>query len=252
MTKHLTLLVHRIFPILLLLIGLAWGQNNLKKESDFDRLVSKGGTVFLGEFSRIEKSVVYFKPTKASAFQGVPINRIQSLKLKNGKTIIKNGNVNKIRTVVDYEKLSLEEKAIYDAKSDAKKDAKRWLAYPPLALIGAGGLATATFFIGEEIFEIDDGDILLPSIIGGGFLGMIGSYYLFNKLDENKIEAINSFDNEDYEKLYLQEFKKRKSENIISSGALVGLATGLTVLLLFESFGGGWGGYDVCFDPRCD
>ena len=238
-TKHLTLL---------LFIGLAWGQNNLKKESDFDRLVSKGGTVFLGEFSRIEKSVVYFKPTKASAFQGVPINRIQSLKLKNGKTIIKNGDVNKIRTVVDHEKLSLEEKAIYD---DAKEDAKRWLAYPPLALIGAGGLATATFFIGEDIFEINDEDILLPSIIGGGSLGMIGSYYLFNKLDKNKIEAINSFDNEDYEKLYLQEFKKQKSENIISSSALVGLATGLTVLLLFESIGGGWGGYDVCFDPQC-
>ena len=240
MTKHLTLL---------LFIGLAWGQDNLKKESDFDRLVSKGGTVFLGEFSRIEKSVVYFKPTKASAFQGVPITRIQSLKLKDGQTIIKNGNVNQIRNIVDNEKLSLEEKAIYDA---AKKDAKRWLAYPPLALIGAGGLATATFFIGEDIFEINDEDILLPSIIGGGSLGMIGSYYLFNKLDKNKIEAINSFDNEDYEKLYLQEFKKRKSENIISSGALVGLATGLTVFLLFESFSGGMGGYDACFDPRCD
>ena len=121
-----------------------------------------------------------------------------------------------------------------------------------MALIGAGGLATATFFIGEDIFEINDEDILLPSIIGGGSLGMIGSYYLFNKLDKNKIEAINSFDNEDYEKFYLQEFKKRKSENIISSGTLVGLATGLTVLLLFESFGGGMGGYDACFDPRCD
>ena len=112
-------------------------------------MVSKGGTIFLGEFSRIEKSVVYFKPTKALAFQGVPINQIQSLKLKDGKTIIKNGNVNKIRTVVDHEKLSLEEKAIYN---DAKKDSKRWLAYPPLALIGAGSLATATFSIGENIF----------------------------------------------------------------------------------------------------
>ena len=113
MTKHLTLL---------LFIGLAWGQDNLKKESDFDRLVSKGGTVFLGEFSRIEKSVAYFKPTKASAFQGVPINRIQSLKLKNGKTIIKNGNVNKIRTVVDHEKLSLEEKVFMMMQKRMQKD----------------------------------------------------------------------------------------------------------------------------------
>ena len=235
MTKHLTLL---------LFIGLALGQNNLKKESDFDRLLSKGGTVFLGEFSRIEKSVVYFKPTKALAFQGVPINRIQSLKLKNGKTIIKNGDLNKIRTVADYEKLSLEEKAIYN---DAKEDAKRWLAYPPLALIGAGGLATATFSIGENIFEVDDSDVLIPSIMGGGSLGMICSYYLFNKLDKNKIEAINSFDNEDYEKFYLQEFKKRKSENIISSGTCVGLATGFAFLMFISSFND-FGG-DFYFGP---
>ena len=39
--KHLTLL---------LLIGLAWGQDNLEKESDFDKLVSKGDTIFLGEY----------------------------------------------------------------------------------------------------------------------------------------------------------------------------------------------------------
>jgi len=235
MTKHLTLL---------LFIGLAWGKDNLKKESDFDKLVSKGGTIFLGEFSRIEKSVVYFKPTKALAFQGVPINQIQSLKLKDGKTIIKNGNVNKIRTVVDHEKLSLEEKAIYD---DAEKDAKRWLAYPPLALIGAGGLATATFSIGENIFEVDDSDVLIPSIIGGGSLGIIGSYYLFNKLDKNKIEAINSSDNEDYEKFYLKEFKKRKSENIILSGSFVGLATGFAFLMFISSFND-FGG-DFYFGP---
>ena len=53
MTKHLTLL---------LFIGLAWGQDTLKKESDFDRLVSKGGTIFPGKYLRIEKNVVYFKP----------------------------------------------------------------------------------------------------------------------------------------------------------------------------------------------
>ena len=235
MTKHLTLL---------LFIGLAWGQDNFKKESDFDKLVSKGGTIYLGEFSRIEKNTIYFKPTKASAFQGVPINQVQSLKLKDGKVIIENGNVKSLMKIIKYEKLSTKEKAIYD---DAKKDAKRWLAYPPLALIGAGGLATATFSIGENIFEVDDSDVLIPSIIGGGSLGMICSYYFFNKLDKNKIEAINSFDNEDYEKFYLQEFKKRKSENIILSGSCVGLATGLAFLMFISSFND-FGG-DFYFGP---
>ena len=141
--------------------------------------------------------------------------------------------------------LSIKEEAVLDAKGDAKK----WLAFPPLALISAGGFATATFFTGEGIY---DGDILLPLIIGGGSLGIVGSYSIFNKLDKKSIEAISSENNEDYRKIYLQEFKRRKSENIISSSVLVGLATGLTVLLIIESFSGGMGDYDACFDPRCD
>ena len=81
MTKYLTLLGHRmtrIFPILLL-IGLALGQDSLKKESDFDKLVSKSGTIYLGEYSRIEKNIVYFKTAKAMASQGVPLNKVQTL-----------------------------------------------------------------------------------------------------------------------------------------------------------------------------
>ena len=40
--------------------------------------------------------------------------------------------------------LSMMYNQIIDIYDEAKKDAKRWVAYPPLALIGAGGLATAT------------------------------------------------------------------------------------------------------------
>ena len=237
MTKHLTLLVTRIFPIFLC-IGLALGQSDLKKESDFDRLVSKGGTKYLGEYSKVEDKEVYFKPNNALEFQAVPLELIETLKLKDGTVLIQSGRINESALSLkkfsnEYEKLTIEEKAIYD---DVKKDARRWLAYPPLALIGAGGLATATFSIGENIFEVDDSDVLIPSIIGGGSIGMIGSYYLFNKLDKNKIEATNSFDNEDYEKFYLQEFKKRKSENIILSGFCVGLPTGLAFLMFISSF----------------
>ena len=38
----------------------------------------------------------------------------------------------------------------------------------------------------------------------------------------------------------------------ISSGVLVCLATGLTALLIIESFSGGMGNYDACFDALCD
>ena len=112
MTKNLTLL---------LLIGLAWGHDNLKKESDFDRLVSKGGTTFLGEYSRIEKSVIYFKTTNSMASQGVPLNKIQILQLKDGTTIINDGEINKIDLnnienrkliVTESKKLTLEQKVL--------------------------------------------------------------------------------------------------------------------------------------------
>ena len=86
-TKHLTLL---------LFIGLALGQDSLKKESYFDKLVSKSGTIYLGEYSRIEKNIVYFKTAKAMASQGVPLNKVQTLQLSDGTIIINNGEINKI------------------------------------------------------------------------------------------------------------------------------------------------------------
>ena len=232
MTKHLTLLLY---------IGLASGQNTTEIESNFDKVVSKGGTIYLGEFSRIEKNTIYFKPTKVSAFQGVPINQVQSLKLKDGQTIIKNGNVNKIRTVVDYKKLSIEEKAIFDSK----RDAKRWLAYPPLALISAGGLGTATFFIGEDIFDMSDELAFLPSIFAGS-LGAVGFYYLF---DKRNFEVIKTGDDYLYEKLYSEEYKKRKIKNIITSSGVVGATALIGAWIILSSFD--MSGYDACFDPQC-
>ena len=87
MTKHLKIL---------LLFGLTLGQDSLKKESDFDKLVSKSGTIYLGEYSRIEKNIVYFKTAKAMASQGVPLNKVHTLQLSDGTIIINNGEINKI------------------------------------------------------------------------------------------------------------------------------------------------------------
>ena len=217
MTKHLTLL---------LFIGLAWGQDNLKKESDFDKLVSKGGTIYLGEFSRIEKNTIYFKPTKASAFQGVPINQVQSLKLKDGKFIIKNGNVLSIIKVIKYEKLSLEEKAIYDAKSDAS----RWILYPPVALGTFGAMMLGS---SEEPWES------LPAIFGISAASLAGPYYLFKRLDREPTQNLKLKDEELYEKIYFKEFRKRKLINIIASSIIT---CTLGPILYFSSVSSGLSG----------
>ncbi len=227
MIKHLTLL---------LFIGLAWGQNTTEIESNFDRMVSKGGTIYLGEFSRIEKNTIYFKPTKASAFQGVPINQVQSLKLKDGKVIIKNGNVLSLIKVKNYEKLSLEEKAIYDAKSDAV----RWILYPPVALGTFGAMMLGS---NEEPWED------LAAIFAISAASLAGPYYLFSRLDRKPTQNLKLKDEELYEKIYLKEFRKRKLINIIASSIVT---CTLGPILYFSSVSSGLGNYDVCFDPRCD
>ena len=144
--------------------------------------------------------------------------------------------------IIRYQNLSIKEKAVNDAKADAIK----WLAYPPLALIGAGGLATATFFIGEDIFDISDESILFPSIFAGS-LGAVGFYYLF---DKGNFEVIKTEDDYLYEKLYLEEFKKRKVKNIITSSGVVGVTALIGAWIILSSID--MSGYDACFDPRCD
>ena len=72
----------RRYIILLLITGIVWAQ------TDFDKLVLKDGTTYLGEYSKTEKEIVYFKPQDAFAFQPVSVPIIKSLKLKDGHHII--------------------------------------------------------------------------------------------------------------------------------------------------------------------
>ena len=72
----------RRYIILFLITSIVWAQ------TEFDKLVLKDGTIYLGEYSKTEKEIVYFKPQDAFAFQPVPVNLIKRLKLKDGDYII--------------------------------------------------------------------------------------------------------------------------------------------------------------------
>ena len=102
----------RRYIILLLITGIVWAQ------TDFDTLVLKDGTTYLGEYSKTEEKIVYFKPQDALAFQPVPVKLIQTLKLKDGTVLLHNGIIKKNKHTLglgEYQKFSTKEKGIYDA-----------------------------------------------------------------------------------------------------------------------------------------
>ena len=155
----------RRFIVLLLITKTVWAQTGL------DKLVLEDGTEFLGEYSEVRENVVYFKRTNGLSFQGVPINRIRSLQLKDGKTIIEDEYV-KIRTILDYEHLSINDKAIYDAK----KDAKKWLFFPPTAVLTLAA-SSGSYFIATGQHPLESFTAAIIPV-----LGLFGSYSFFQKI----------------------------------------------------------------------
>ena len=96
-------MINRIIP-LLLFIGFVWGQ------ADLDKLVLKDGTTYLGEYSKTEGKIVYFKPQNAFTFQPISVKVIRRLELKDGQIIVLNGKVKSL-ALEEYQKLNTKEKA---------------------------------------------------------------------------------------------------------------------------------------------
>ena len=212
--------------ILFLITGILWAQ------TDFDKLVLKDGTEYLGEYSRIEKRVVYFKQKEGLAFQPVFMKLVSILELKDGRVLIDEGLLTKQTTLnsEQYEKLTNEEKAVFieiKAVYDAKKEAKKWLAYP---LLTGCTFVSSTF--GSLIIGVEPWENIL-SIIGISTASLFVPYYRFKYLDKNQSAKISSENIELYKRIYSEEFKKRKSKNIVKGFGLLGLtaAGGLAFFL---------------------
>ena len=86
--------------ILFLITGIVWAQTG------FDKLITKAGTKYLGEYSKVEDKEVYFKPNNALEFQAVPLELIETLKLKNGTVLIQSGRNNE--NTLSFRKFSKE------------------------------------------------------------------------------------------------------------------------------------------------
>ena len=113
----------RRYIVLLLITGIAWAQTDfddydLPYDEYFGELVLKDGTTYLGEYSKTEEKIVYFKHQDALVFQPVPVKLIQTLKLKDGTVLLHNGKIKKNKHTLglgEYQKFSTKEKGIYDA-----------------------------------------------------------------------------------------------------------------------------------------
>ena len=82
-----------------------------------------------------------------------------------GKLILHEGNG-------EYQKLTINKMTTNEvikekAADDATRNAKKWIVYPQFALFTSGGLATATFLVGEQILEIDDEPAFMAALIAG-------------------------------------------------------------------------------------
>ena len=114
----------RRYIVLLLITGIVWAQ------TDFDTIIlkDKDGTTYLGEYSKTEGRIVFFKPQGAFAFQPIPVKRIERLELKDGQIFFNSGGILIAKKNSIHHKRRIKEKAIYDAKSN---NLVKWAFYGP-------------------------------------------------------------------------------------------------------------------------
>ena len=102
----------RRYIVLLLITGIVWAQ------TDYDKLILKDGTTYVGEYSKIEGEIIYFRIQGATGgFQPVPVKLIQTIELKDGFIVFSDNVRNNSSALEEYQILRIKEKAIYDAKS---------------------------------------------------------------------------------------------------------------------------------------
>ena len=90
---------------LLLLIGLAWGENNL------DLLIFKNGLSYYGQFLKVEKNLIHFKPKDSKSYQSVLSYRIDRVELANGEVLNFN-DIKKPKEAVIKEKVIKESELV--------------------------------------------------------------------------------------------------------------------------------------------
>jgi len=189
----------RRYIVFLLITGIVWAQTDLY---DYDlpydeyigELILKDGTTYLGEYSKTEGDVVYFKPQNVFAFQPISKNTL---------------------ALEEYQKLSTEEKGIYDAKS---KNLGKWYLFGPMSTI---------LFVGCVVLNMGLNDFSTPIPI---FLGVSLAasltipYFVLNRKEKINFpkSIMTDSEKEIYEQAYSKKLKQRKIKYAVGSTILTG------------------------------
>ena len=208
----------RKYIVLLLITGIVWAQ------TDFDKLVLKDGTTYLGEYIKIEGEKVFFKTKDAFALQPVSLKQIEKLELKDGKILYDVSNVKYSLALEDYQALSAKEKGIYDAKYN--KSMGHWILYCPLVI---GGLSIGIALTGKKKWSESDVFSTLSLLSVVGISGI--SYLALKSKDNTDFEKLNlnHKEKEIYEKAYLNTLSKRRLKYIVGCG-IVPVAVAVVVI----------------------
>ena len=143
----------------------------------------------------------------------------------------------KLVLVPDYEHLSIKGKAFYDAK----KESRKWILYPPAAFsIFVSSIYGTLVIAREEPWES------FPATLGISAASLTIPYLLLKALTLKKTENFNSKDRQLYEKVYFEEYKKRKYKNIMISAGATALIAGGVIYYLFDNMSFG----DDAFGPN--
>ena len=144
----------------------------------------------------------------------------------------------KLLPVLDYEHLSIKGKAFYDAK----KESRKWILYPPAAFsIFVSSIYGTLVITREEPWES------FPATLGISAASLTIPYLLLKALTSKKTENFDSKDKQLYEKVFFEEYKKRKYKYIIISTGVTALTAGGVIYYLFDNMSFG----DFGPNPHC-
>ena len=212
----------RRYIVLLLITGILWAQ------TDFDTLILKDGTTYLGEYSKTEGKIVYFKPHDAFGFQPIPVKRIRRLELKEGQILFNSGGILNAKknslTLEEYQKLSTKEKALHDAKLI---NLWHWGLYGPLS-----GITVAGFLFGGVQGEAWVERATIPASLAIPYLILN-----LKKVEFSYPESLaNEYDKLYYKKVYYKNIKKRKTIIIMASSVITAGVGTLLFLRAMRNF----------------